>query len=93
MPVTRQTIPKIGKLWLDDNDLLRPGMALHDLIRAIPCARGDVGKSFAAGYANLGGFAAPAQEKIAIGRFDFVERQPFKLAVIELANIILDQHW
>jgi len=58
------------KVVADDDDPLRLDVAPHDLIEPIPCALGDVGKSFAAGYANLGGFAAPAHEKIAISRFD-----------------------
>ena len=80
------------KVVADDDDPLRLGVALHDLIESIPCALGDVGKSLAPGYANLGGFAAPAHEKISIGRFDFVESQPFQLAVIELAHGIVDQY-
>ena len=36
------------------------GCSLHDLIQPIPCALGDIGQSFAARDADLGGFAAPA---------------------------------
>src|SRR6266850_5772688 len=57
------------KVVADDDDPLRLGVALHDLIESIPCALGDIGKSFTARDANLGRFTAPAHEKVAIGRF------------------------
>ena len=44
----------------DHENALCVGVALHDLIEAIPRAFGDVGESLAAGDANLGGLAAPA---------------------------------
>ena len=68
-------------------NLLRAGMAPHDLTQRVPRPRRDVVEPFTAGYANLRGFAAPAQEKIGILFFDFVERQSFKFAMIEFANI------
>src|SRR5258708_24986965 len=75
------------KVVADDDDPLRLDVAPHDLIEPIPCALGDVGKSFAAGYANLGGVAAAAHQKISIRRFGFVETETFQVAASHLTRV------
>ena len=67
-------------------------MTLHDFIQTIPCTLRHIRQPFATRHADLGGLAAPPHQELGVGFLDLIERQTFKMAVMELPHIFFDEH-
>lgn len=79
-----------GKVVTHDNERLFRTMAAHDPAEAVPRPLPDVEQPLTAGNIGVRGRLSPPAKKIGTGRLNFRKRQAFDLAVIELAQTLLD---